>query len=684
MAGRDKLAAARAWVHTAPETDAAYDATPARPGGSGIEDTARAWLSLIPEDAVPTEAPRYQDNPAMSTAQNWLALTEPPPPPKSDAGAFERGIYGGYNTLISIFGGAASFTGDVIDDDSLQGWGRDIARDYGGRAAEWSAETPSIDQVFSDEGSFGDFLSWAGYHVSSGGVTAAPALLAGALGAVTSPAIALAAGGAFLYGMGVGDITATQLENQDDPDLRWAAVGGVPYAIAERLFGAGAVAARALTGQQKRQLANSIFRRIATNVPYAMGSEAAAEGAQTIITEGISRLEQGVPIGEVLGDRQLWRAVTESMAAGAVGGAPFGGVAAIPGPRVGDAKEPGRVDPGAPERPSAPVRGERARREPVAPPSQEDIDSPINTEDIQRGREIIADAGATGTANDLLTRAEWPTVGTEVTVEGRLVAGGKPFEARVIDAADLDGLTVATVQDTRTGVTHYIDQGEEVTFTPLPPPDQREAQAQLQADQAELEQIQVQATEAGFDVVFNQAQFDELSRLDALDIEEVDAGQRKAVIKAVGKRVDDAQKGVEKALAGTEKRLQDRSEGGPEGREGPAARGRAGHQAARDDRARSGEGSGRPPSIQPAVGGGLRGVRGSRRRLPGSGRDARARADGHRARLRDRRRCRAPRHLPSALPGGGEGRATEAQGRGAAGPGGRAEDLRFGGARGRL
>ena len=111
MASRDKLAAARAWVHTAPETDAAYDAAPARPSGSGNDDTARAWLSLIPEDAAPTGAPRYPDNPAMSTAQNWLALTEPPPPPKSDAGAFERGIYGGYNTLISIFGGAASIHG---------------------------------------------------------------------------------------------------------------------------------------------------------------------------------------------------------------------------------------------------------------------------------------------------------------------------------------------------------------------------------------------------------------------------------------------------------------------------------------------------------------------------------------------------------------------------------------------
>ena len=158
------------------------------------------------------------------------------------------------------------------------------------------------------------------------------------------------------------------------------------------------------------------------------------------------------------------------------------------------------------------------------------------------------------TANDILYGAGWPSVGTEVTVQGRMT---QPFEGRVIDAANVEGEAVATVQDIRTGVVHYLDQGLGITMTPLPSPEQRQEQAENEEHRAELERIRGEATEAGFETVFNQAQFDELDARGAVDFEEVETGQRKQVLSAIEKRVTTARQNVEKARQGEVKRQRD-------------------------------------------------------------------------------------------------------------------------------
>ena len=434
-----------------------------------------------------TEAPDEVEEPAAPSGVASVIdrVLEPPLPSQTDQpdaldrllgyevvepdtrGVVEKGFSSGVNALVSIFGGASSFTGDVFNVDSLQGWGRDIAREYGERAAMDAQGVPvTLDQVFSSEDQFDAFWRWAAFNATSGGVTALPALAVGALGAVTSPAIALGAGGAFLYGMGVGDITATQLEAKDDPDLRWAAIGGVPYAIAERMFGAGARAARMLTGAQKRQLATTYLKRLAREVPFSMGSEATAEGIQTVITEGVRRLEAGEPVEEVLSDADFWRQVGEGAAAGGVAGAPFGGLGAIPGPGV------------LPDQPITPAPGEPpgAPEGPITRPPDEglvpgDRESPLPDADIARGRDIIDEAAGPigeGTPEVVLDPdTELPARGSQVRALSRELPGGA-VEGQVVESFEVDGLPGIAIQDSQ-GITHYIDQGA-AQFQPVAPP----------------------------------------------------------------------------------------------------------------------------------------------------------------------------------------------------------------------
>ena len=457
----DEFEALDRWLGFADDTE-----EPAPSPSRGPDEALDRWLDAGEREEEAPGVPR--PTPELEALDNWLGEAFPQ---ADDRGVVTKGLSQGAHALVMIFGGAASFTGDVFNDESLQSWGRDIARDYGDRAAKDAQGIPRLDDVFSSEGGFDAFWRWALFHMASGGVTAAPALLVGALGAVASPAIALGAGGAFLYGMGVGDITATQLEERADPDLRWAAIGGVPYAVAERMFGAGAIAARALTRSQKRQLATSFLRRLSTDIPYAMGSEATAEGIQTIITEGTRRLEGGEPIESVLADEQFWRAVGEGAAAGGIAGGPFGAVSAIPGPGVtgypGAETPPGAV-PGAPERPISGIPPE------TPPPgggiSAADRASPLPEADIARGRDIIDEAaGPIAPAQEVVFDPDTglPLVGSRVRATSRDLPGGA-VEGRVTETFMVDNEPGIAIRDTQ-GVTHYVDRAIEAQFGPPAP-----------------------------------------------------------------------------------------------------------------------------------------------------------------------------------------------------------------------
>ena len=534
--------------------------TTPKPRGSPPElDIGRALLDdnvlprpdhrpLLDDDAGLRPGRPPLDTPDLDLGRSLLlGLDDEPPGPDPARGTVVgRGFRHGYNALISIFGGAASFTGDVFNADSLQGWGRDIAREYGARAGAVAAggdPVPSLDEVFSSEGGFGEFMRWAGFHAASGGTTAVPALIVGALGAVASPGIALAAGAAFLYGMGVGDITAAQLEARDDPNLLWAAAGGVPYAVAERLFGAGAVAARALTNTQKRNLAKSYLKRLAHDVPTAMLSEAVAESVQTMLTEGIVRLESDEPLGDILSDGAFWKAVVEGAAAGAVGGGPFGAISAIPGPRDAGVPDPGAppVQPAQPA-PQPPPRGvrEAGLEEPSPELSEDDIASPLDNADIQAGREIINDALKSTEADTILSTGGWPSVGTPVNVA---LPGQEAFTGKITDAFDVDGEPGVTIEDAG-GVAHYIDRSQGAVISPLPSPEETADRATAERITGDLEAVRTEAAGAGLSTQFETYQAEELTRegVDAFD--DLVPQRKKPVISAVKKRIGEDQKAI--------------------------------------------------------------------------------------------------------------------------------------------
>jgi len=80
---------------------------------------------------------------------------------------------------------------------------------------------------------------------------------------------------------------------------------------------------------------------------------------------------------------------------------------------------------------------ERARTE-VDPLSQEDLDSPIPNELISSGRAVLQDALGQQAATEMLVRAGFPEIGTQITVSGE--------PATVIDAYEQDGVIGAKLQ----------------------------------------------------------------------------------------------------------------------------------------------------------------------------------------------------------------------------------------------
>jgi hypothetical protein len=94
--------------------------------------------------------------------------------------------------------------------------------------------------------------------------------------------------------------------------------------------------------------------------------------------------------------------------------------------------EPG-WEPGTPWTPD-PVVGERAKEQSSAPSvTPEDQASPIQTEHIARGREVMADAVGTGKANTALEKAGLPNVGTYISLQDD---NGDTIDGTINDATD--------------------------------------------------------------------------------------------------------------------------------------------------------------------------------------------------------------------------------------------------------
>jgi len=308
---------------------------------------------------------------------------DPNNPPGTLAG---RAARTGANQLAAIWGGLVGAAGDVVESPGLKRYGADVYEKYSRYAAEKTQYVPSLEELLTDEGSFSDWMKWAGHHAVSGGVTTLPGAVAGLLTLVSGP-VGWAGAGAVLYGMGVGDIYGAQQERQEDPDVRWALAGGIPYAVAERLFGVGAQAVKTLSKSQQKVLRDTLLEKVAEStvgkvgggVAKGMAGEATAEGVQTVLTEGISRVDAGESVSEVLADPNFWMQVAEGAAAGAVAGGAFGGsIGAIDrmrGSRSADRapeSETGATDLGQPVTPETRTAAPVAPEAPI--PEQEVFD----------------------------------------------------------------------------------------------------------------------------------------------------------------------------------------------------------------------------------------------------------------------------------------------------------------------
>lgn len=276
----------------------------------------------------------------------------------AETGALSRGFSGGLRSLAAMGGGAISAIGDVFGSEDVQTFGSELYKEYSREAARYMGYTPTLEEVFQSEDKFDDFSNWLLTNVGQGAATTIPAALA----FLVNPTL----GAGVVYGMGVGETYGAQLEEGDDPVAAYAFAAGIPYAMAERVFGAGARVAGMIRGGAGPTASKSFLKRLSAEVPKTMAGEATAEFLQEGITAGAAGLEQGRTLAEIYTPEQF-KHMGEAAAAGAVGGGPFGIVAAVPGPRQPPQPAPGAPPPteAAPAEPGLPVP-----TQPGMPPTQ--------------------------------------------------------------------------------------------------------------------------------------------------------------------------------------------------------------------------------------------------------------------------------------------------------------------------
>jgi len=174
---------------------------------------------------------------------------------------------------------------------------------------------------FTDVEGVKDFTDWFAYNTGQ----ALPWLVAmwavglvGGAGAITGVG----------YGIGVGDIQSSLMEEgvTDRPDL--ALIGGAPYAGLE-LLGPAARPFRGVSEAALRSVATSYFRRLAREVPANVIEEFINEAGQEIITTYATAAGTGEEVE--LTNEQLLQWFEAGMA-GAAGGFAGATVSAISGP----------------------------------------------------------------------------------------------------------------------------------------------------------------------------------------------------------------------------------------------------------------------------------------------------------------------------------------------------------------
>ncbi len=218
-------------------------------------------------------------------------------PEPSEPWEISKGFQFGLQSLGSMSGGAIAAIGDTLKDIApkfsesglgtqtgadIQQYGIDLFNEFRKSAAQYQGQNVTLESVYDSPETFDAFTNWLFFNVGQGAATSVPALLA----FLVNPTL----GAGVVYGMGVGETYGQMLEDGKDPAAEYAIAAGVPYAMSERLFGAGARVAGMIKKGGGPRTSRSFLKRLAKEVPTTMASEATAEGAQNVIVEGAAEL----------------------------------------------------------------------------------------------------------------------------------------------------------------------------------------------------------------------------------------------------------------------------------------------------------------------------------------------------------------------------------------------------------
>lgn len=333
----------------------------------------------------PARPPVAIPNPEPSKAERAMGATMGTPRSPGTAigppSEFGKGLASGQQ----MFGSSMQFLGALSGADPLRKWGESIATASPEDRKKWAPRIESIDKIKSA----GDAMDWLSFTlgnlIPSMGASVAGGAAGGASGAAVGGPVGAVVGGVagaagVSYLLNGGEVYASLIEQGVPVDRarKAAAAAGVPMALLDVIVPvkvAGKLIWQPVKKEAGKQLAKSVGKEILKDV--------AEEGLTEGLQEGIGAFTEHRQTGKPLLTPENASRILNSVAAGAAGGAFFGGVGEV-GSRVR-----GKVERGALEQPPKPF-GQMSDEELVGHAQAIEVGKPDNYE--QQRQEIAAEA----------------------------------------------------------------------------------------------------------------------------------------------------------------------------------------------------------------------------------------------------------------------------------------------------
>lgn len=318
-----------------------------------LSDDPNGPRMAVPKDATKEEVQSYLKNPKLE--QNLfnkgyiykygIGAERYDNPNDLDDTAFTKGLKGGWAGLKQIGMGAVGTVADILGMEDLekatndaiqryqiQGMADQFIRTKDGEIIPFEA---SIEKILTEEDRVAHFFDWLGFNVGQGLVTTIPIFAA----SMVNPVLGVGAA----YGMGVGDSRIAQLEATDfeKANAGLSLAIGVPYAVAERLLGAGSILQKMLYQKFGKEatregidklIKQSTSKTIGKETGKSIAGESLAEGTQEALVESAGAIEKALntdqeiiaSLSDLYTDKDFYKKIGEAAGAGAAGGGPFG------------------------------------------------------------------------------------------------------------------------------------------------------------------------------------------------------------------------------------------------------------------------------------------------------------------------------------------------------------------------